>query len=153
MTEPGVTGWSSDLSRVSVNGCEIRYLRLGSVTPVVLLHTLRTQLEYFAPLIGRLDTDQFEVIALDLPGHGESTAPRVDYTATYFADAVEGFLDARDIRGAVLAGESIGASIALTLAGRGKARVERVFAVNPYDHGRSGGIRRSSTLNSLVFTA
>jgi pimeloyl-ACP methyl ester carboxylesterase len=153
MTEPGVTGWSSNLSRVSVNGCQLRYLRLGSGTPVVLLHTLRTQLEYFARLIGRLDTGQFEAIALDLPGHGESTAPRVDYTADYFADAVEGFLEARDIRGVVLAGESIGATIALILAGRGNGRVERVVALNPYDYGRWGGIRRSSTLNNLVFTA
>jgi pimeloyl-ACP methyl ester carboxylesterase len=93
------------------------------------------------------------VIAIDLPGHGESTAPHVDYTAEYFTDAVEALLDLLDVRDVVLVGESIGASIALILAARGNPRVERVVASNPYDYVRWGGIRRSSPLNNLVFTA
>jgi pimeloyl-ACP methyl ester carboxylesterase len=152
VTEPK-SQWRSNLSRVSVDGCELRYLQLGAGTPLVLLHTLRTQLEYFAPLIAHLDRSRFEVIAVDLPGHGESGAPSVDYTASYFADAVERFLEARDVRHVVLVGESIGASIALMLAGRANGRVESVVALNPYDYGRWGGIRRSSLLNNLVFTS
>jgi hypothetical protein len=37
--------------------CELRYLRLGAGRPVVLLHPLRMQLEYFEPLIKQLDTE------------------------------------------------------------------------------------------------
>jgi hypothetical protein len=37
--------------------CELRYLRLGGGRPVVLLHPLRMQLEYFQPLIKQLDTE------------------------------------------------------------------------------------------------
>jgi pimeloyl-ACP methyl ester carboxylesterase len=141
-----------DLRTERISGMEVRYLRQGTGTPLVLLHTLRTQLEYFAPLLKELDTDQFDVIAPDLPGHGHSSAPRVDYTATYFTDAVELLLDAWDLHDAVVAGESIGASIALGLAARGNARLARVVALNPYDYGRWGGIRRSSALGNVVFT-
>ena len=41
----------NDLYQVTVNGCELRYLRTGTGTPVVLLHPLRAQLEYFLPLL------------------------------------------------------------------------------------------------------
>ena len=36
--------------RVSVLGGELRFLRTGQGPTVLLLHTLRTQLEYFIPL-------------------------------------------------------------------------------------------------------
>jgi pimeloyl-ACP methyl ester carboxylesterase len=144
---------ASALHRVTVNGCDLRYLRAGTGTPVVLLHPLRAQLEYFAPLLCHMDMAQFEVIALDLPGHGESGAPHADYTATYFTDIVAGFLDATGVRGAVLAGESIGGAIALALAARHDPHVARVVSLNPYDYGRWGGIRRSSPLAHVLFTA
>jgi len=143
----------NDLYQVTVNGCELRYLRTGTGTPVVLLHPLRAQLEYFLPLLRHLDTTRFEVIAVDLPGHGESGAPHTDYTAAYFTDAVAGFLKATGIRGAVVAGESIGGAIALALAARHDPHVVRVVSLNPYDYGRWGGIRRSSPLANVLFTA
>ena len=93
------------------------------------------------------------MIAVDLPGHGHSSAPRVDYSAGYFSDTVERLLEQCELRDAVLVGESIGGTIALTLAARGNARISRVIAVNPYDYGRFGGIRRSSPLANTLFTA
>jgi pimeloyl-ACP methyl ester carboxylesterase len=142
----------SDTYRAAFNGCEMRYRRVGAGEPVVLVHTLRTQLEYFRPLTDEIDTTRYDVIALDLPGHGESTAPRVDYTADYFSDAVEALLEHCGLHDTVLVGESIGGSIALILAARGNPRLRRVVAINPYDYGRWGGIRRSSRLNNVIFT-
>jgi pimeloyl-ACP methyl ester carboxylesterase len=141
------------LHRATARGAELRYLRAGSGRPIVLLHTLRTQLDYFRPLLQHLDTRQVEVIAIDLPGHGESSAPRVDYTADYFTDVVEALLEVCELRDALVVGESIGASIALALAARGDPRLARVVALNPYDYGRWGGIRRSSPLANMLFTA
>src|SRR6516225_1806358 len=152
MTKPTIAHLSSNIHRATINGCEVRYLRLGAGTPVVLVHTLRTQLEMFLRVIEKMDTAELEVIAIDLPGHGESTAPPVDYTANYFTDAVEGFLERLELRDAVFVGESIGASIGLILAARGNPRIAHVVAVNPYDYGRWGGARRSSPLNNVVFT-
>lgn len=136
-----------------VGDAKLRYLRVGQGRPVVLLHTLRTQLDYFFRLFERLATKHVEVIAIDLPGHGRSTAPRATYTADYFTDSVQGLLDVLDLKDAVVVGDSIGGTIALMLAARGNARVARVIGVNPYDYGRWGGIRRSSTLAHVLFTA
>src|SRR5919197_1522570 len=99
------------LHRATVEGADIRCVRVGRGTPIVLLHTLRTQLDYFGPLLQHLDTDRVEAIAIDLPGHGESSAPPVDYTAGYFTDAVGALLDGCEVDEAVVVGESIGGSI------------------------------------------
>src|ERR671934_522360 len=141
------------LHRATVDGADIRYLRVGRGRPIVLLHTLRTQLEYFDRLLEHVDTGRVEVIAIDLPGHGESSAPAVDYTAGYFTDTVGALLDVLELRDAVVVGESIGGSIALALAARGDPHLAHVVAVNPYDYGRWGGIRRSSVLANVLFTA
>jgi len=152
MTKPASRQLPSNFHRATINGCEVRYLRAGSGTPVVFVHTLRTQLDMFLHVIERLDTTQAEVIAIDLPGHGESAAPPVDYTAGYFSDAVEALLEQLQLHHTVFVGESIGASIGLILAARGNPRIAHVLAINPYDYGRWGGARRSSPLNNVVFT-
>ncbi len=141
----------SHLRHLTISGCDVRYLRFGGGRPIVLLHPLRTQLDYFLPLLRALDQG-FDVVAPDLPGHGQSSAPAVAYTAKYFTDSVERFLDACDLTDVVLVGESIGASIALGLAARQSPRISRVVALNPYDYGRCGGIRRSSPLANVLFT-
>jgi len=48
-----------DLRSARVADGELRYLRRGAGQPLVLLHTLRTQLEYFLPLLRELDTTRF----------------------------------------------------------------------------------------------
>jgi pimeloyl-ACP methyl ester carboxylesterase len=136
----------------SVAGVELRYLRTGAGRPVVFLHTLRTQMDMFGPVLGLLER-QIEAVAVDLPGHGHSSAPQAEYTAGYFSDVVEQFLATLDLRDAILVGESIGATIALTLAARRNTRVSAVVAINPYDYGRWGGVRRSSLLAKILFTA
>jgi pimeloyl-ACP methyl ester carboxylesterase len=141
----------SQLRHLTISGCDIRYLRFGTGRSIVLLHPLRTQLDYFLPLLRTLDHG-FDVVAPDLPGHGQSGAPAVEYTATYFTNTIERFLDACDLADVVLVGESIGASIALGLVARQNPRIGGVIALNPYDYGQWGGIRRSSPLANVLFT-
>jgi len=138
--------------KLSLGDCDLRYIRTGTGPSVVLVHTLRTQLEYFLPLIRELGLG-LDIIAPDLPGHGRSSAPDVEYTAAYFTDTIADFLEACDLKRVVIVGESIGGSIGLALAARKHPRVARVIAINPYDYGRWGGIRRSSTLANVLFTA
>jgi pimeloyl-ACP methyl ester carboxylesterase len=142
--------WAPDIPvhYVSVDGTRIRYLVAGSGQALVLLHTLRTQLDMFQKVIAELAT-RFRVYALDYPGHGHSDAPDADYSAEFFVASVKGFLDRLNIENAVLAGESIGGTIALLLAARRNPRVRGVVAVNPYDYDGGRGLRRSSALANL----
>jgi pimeloyl-ACP methyl ester carboxylesterase len=142
--------WAPDIPvhYITVAGTRIRYLVAGSGPALVLLHTLRTQLDMFQKVIPELAT-RFRVYALDYPGHGHSDAPDADYAAEFFVASVAGFLDQLNIEDAVLAGESIGGTIALVLAARHNPRVRGVVAINPYDYDRGRGLRRSSALANL----
>jgi pimeloyl-ACP methyl ester carboxylesterase len=122
----------------------------GAGAPLVLLHTIRTQLDVFQKTIPELSR-HFQVYALDYPGHGYSDIPEAEYTPEFFTDTVEGFLDALDIKEAIVAGESIGGTIALQLAARHNPRVKRVIAVNAYDYAKGRGVMRSSLAAKAVF--
>ena len=97
MTEQSAGGSST----AQVNGAAVRYQRRGDGRPVVLLHPLRMQLEYFDPLYAELGDAGVELIAVDLPGHGHSSAPVADYTAAYFTDATAALLDSLNEANAV----------------------------------------------------
>lgn len=133
-----------------VNGQRLRYIKVGQGPSLVLLHTLRTQLDIFQKVIPTL-AQRFTLYAMDYPGHGYSDIPKLDYEPKLFVEAVVGFLDALDIQDATLAGISIGGTIALLVAARHDPRVKKVVAINPYDYARGGGVRRSSPVAKLIF--
>jgi pimeloyl-ACP methyl ester carboxylesterase len=134
---------------VDISGVTVRYIKAGTGRNLVLLHTLRTQLDLFEKVVVDL-AKYFTVYALDYPGHGYSDIPNVPYDADFFTQSVEEFLDALDLRDVTLCGVSIGAAISLIIAGRRSARVVRVLAINPYDYAKGRGMTRSSFLGWLI---
>ena len=96
------------------DGSRLRYFTAGTGPPLVLLHTVRTQLDYFQRVIPLL-WDSFTVYALDLPGMGWSDiAAGASYAAPDLRTAVVEFVTASDLREVTLAGESLGAALALS---------------------------------------
>jgi pimeloyl-ACP methyl ester carboxylesterase len=143
--------WAPDIPILytDIRGVRIRYIKTGEGPTLVLLHTLRTQLDLFEKVVPEL-AKHFTIYALDYPGHGYSDIPQARYDADFFVGAVEGFLDRLDLRNATLCGVSIGGAIALIMAGRRNARLDRVVAVNPYDYAKGRGMARSSPLGWMI---
>ena len=135
----------------SVDGMRIRYIKTGQGPNLVLLHTLRTELDIFQKVIPDL-AREFTVYALDYPGHGFSDIPLTDYRPELFVRVVEGFLAGLKIDEATLAGVSIGGVIPLLVAAKHNTRVRKVVAINPYDYGKGGGISRGNFVAWLIFT-
>ncbi len=144
--------WAPEIPvrQVDLNGVRLRYVVAGDGPAVVLLHTLRTQLDMFQRVVPEL-AQHFRVYAIDYPGHGWSDIPKVNYTAEYFVETVGRFLDAVRVESATLVGESIGGTVALVLAARRHPRVVRVVAVNPYDYDGGRGIGRASAVAAILF--
>jgi pimeloyl-ACP methyl ester carboxylesterase len=149
---PTHPAWDSTIPvrYVSVDGFRLRYIVTGDGPPLVLLHTLRTQLDMFQRMIPAL-AQHYRVYALDHPGHGFSDIPDVAYTPEFFATTAAHALDQLDLTHATVVGESIGGTIALLLAARHHPRVDRVVAINPYDYGQGRGLRRSSRVANVLF--
>src|SRR5215471_12719565 len=51
------------------------------------------------------------VIAVDLPGHGQSDKPQTDYTMAYFARSIDAVMRDAGVKRAVLVGHSMGTPI------------------------------------------
>jgi pimeloyl-ACP methyl ester carboxylesterase len=130
----------------------MRYQTTGNGPPLVLMHTIRTQLEYLRSLAALL-SKSYTVYAIDLPGHGHSPIdPRASFNEPYFRQAVLGFIEKLDLTGITLVGESIGGALALTVAAAIPQRVKQVYAINPYDYEtRYGdGIRRGNWFANFI---
>lgn len=142
--KPGLLKLSDTLS--------VRFQKTGSGPPLLLIHTIRTQLEYFrslAPLLAGSHT----VYAIDLPGHGHSPIdPGASFDEPYFRRAVIRVIEQLDLSDVTIVGESIGGALALTVAASLPQRVKRVYAINPYDYEtRYGdGIRRGNWLANFI---
>lgn len=132
-----------------VSNMKIRYIKTGAGPNLLLLHTLRTQLDIFQRMVAELSRD-FTVYALDYPGHGFSEIVKTDYVPELFVDCVEGFMQKLNLENATLAGVSIGGTIPLLIAAKQNARVRKVIAINVYDYARGLGVARGNFVAWLI---
>jgi pimeloyl-ACP methyl ester carboxylesterase len=132
------------------DGSRLRYLTAGAGPPLVLLHTVRTQLDYFQHVIPLL-WDSYTVYALDLPGMGWSDIiPGARYEEPDMRAAVVEFITTLDLHGVTLAGESLGAAVALNASVELDDRVHNVVAFNSYDY--PSGLERGNLFAKFIGT-
>ncbi|GAA0267898.1 acetoin dehydrogenase dihydrolipoyllysine-residue acetyltransferase subunit [Pseudomonas rhodesiae] len=109
--------------KVEVGGRLLRYLDLGEGgTPLVLVHGFGGDLNNWLFNQPALAAER-RVIALDLPGHGESGKTLRSGEAAELSEAVLGLLDHLQLDRVHLAGHSMGGLVALTVAEQAPARV------------------------------
>jgi pyruvate dehydrogenase E2 component (dihydrolipoamide acetyltransferase) len=109
--------------KVEVGGRLLRYLDLGEGgTPLVLVHGFGGDLNNWLFNQPALAAER-RVIAVDLPGHGESGKTLRSGEAAELSEAVLGLLDHLQLDRVHLAGHSMGGLVALTVAEQAPARV------------------------------
>ena len=97
---------------------KMSHLRSGTGKPLLLIHGLGGSARSWSTIWTAL-AERREVIAVDLPGFGD-TPPLVGETSIRsLCDAVTAFLDAQGLRGIDAVGSSMGARLVLELARRG----------------------------------
>jgi pimeloyl-ACP methyl ester carboxylesterase len=109
----------------------ISLLEAGTGDPVVAIHGLGATKASFLASVAALAPD-FRVIAIDLPGFGDSDKPiGAAYDARFFANAVVELLDALELDSANLLGNSLGGRVALEVALREPERARRLALLAP----------------------
>jgi pimeloyl-ACP methyl ester carboxylesterase len=122
-------------------------VKAGSGPALILLHTVRTQLDHFQLVIPKL-VDAFTVFAVDMPGMGWSDiTPGASYAEPALRRAIVEFVKALDLDDVTLAGESMGATVALTASTELEDRVRRILAFNTYDYPE--GVSRANRVASI----
>ena len=147
--------WTNDHGAVEYftrsDGSRLRYFTAGTGPALVLMHTIRTQLDYFHRVIPQL-WDSFTVYALDLPGMGWSDiVPGARYEELDLRAAVVEFVTGLDLHDVTLAGESLGGALALSASIELKDRVSRVVAFNSYDY--PSGLERGNWFARFIISS
>jgi pimeloyl-ACP methyl ester carboxylesterase len=125
-----------DPARLQFASVETRVGKLSTVaagrgSPVLCLHGLGATKASFLPTIAALAGD-WRVVAVDLPGFGESDKPlRAAYDAPYFAGAVVALLDQLGFDRVHLIGNSMGGRVAIEVGLLYPERVDRMALLGP----------------------
>ena len=109
---------------LSVNGINLNYRFDGTEGKPVLLfsNSLMSNLHMWDTQISKLESN-FHILRYDSRGHGQSDAPKGDYTIDMLADDAIGLLDALGIEKAYYCGLSKGGMVGQKLATRNPERL------------------------------
>lgn len=127
IVDPGRMEFGSTVTDVG----RISTLTAGQGEPVVCIHGLGATKASFLTTIAEISGER-KVIALDLPGFGDSEKPLgAAYDAPYFAGAVVGLLDELGIEKAHLVGNSMGGRVSIEIGLLYPERVRSMVLLAP----------------------
>src|SRR5262249_34271457 len=115
-----------------LDGTAVFVHRSGAGPTLVLVHGFLMSHWYFRAIIDQL-AREYDVVALDLPGAGESDRPApavFDYGIQALAATLIRLLDRLEIAHAALLGHSLGGGVAIAAAARAP---QRFWALIPVD--------------------
>jgi len=119
--------------QIELHGRRVIYRIAGSGPPVVLIHGMLNSSSHWRTVALNLASD-YTVVAPDLIGHGDSAAPRGDYSLGAHAASIRDLLAAIGIDRATIVGHSLGGGVAMQFFYQFPQRVERLALIS------SGGL-------------
>lgn len=100
----------------TADGGTVHAIEKGQGRPLVLLHGITLRADVWAPQFHQL-ADRYRVIAVDLRGHGTSTAGSAGYGIGRLADDLAVLLEGLDLHHAVVVGHSMGGMTVMQFCG------------------------------------
>lgn len=101
--------------KIIIDNCKIHYKISGLGNTIVLLHGFSESAKIWNKFTAKL-SKQFQVITIDLPGHGKSETLKQDCTMEIMADIVKNVLQEEEVDRCVMIGHSMGGYVALAFA-------------------------------------
>jgi pimeloyl-ACP methyl ester carboxylesterase len=119
--------------QIELHGRRVIYRVAGNGPPVVLIHGMLNSSSHWRSVALNL-AREYTVIAPDLIGHGDSAAPRGDYSLGAHAASIRDLLAAMGIDHASIVGHSLGGGVAMQFFYQFPQRTERLVLIS------SGGL-------------
>src|SRR5690349_14208118 len=118
---------------MEIHGHAVSYRTAGQGPVLLLLHGVTNSSQTWEPVAPAL-AERFTIVAPDLLGHGQSAAPRGDYSLGALASGVRDLLSALGHDRVTVVGHSLGGGVAMQFAYQFPERCERLVLVS------SGGL-------------
>lgn len=117
---------------VTIHGRRVAFRtagRLGASTTAVLIHGITQDSSTWTGIAPHLAAD-VHLVAIDLPGHGDSENPPGDHSMGAYASMVRDLLFTLDLHRATVIGHSMGGGVALQFAYQFPESVERLVLID-----------------------
>jgi pimeloyl-ACP methyl ester carboxylesterase len=121
--------WRQHLRSCTVNGSRLNYVEMGQGPPLVFVHGLAGCWQNWLENIPHF-ARRHRVIAIDLPGFGESELPQEEISIPGYGRFVDAFLSEIEIERAPIVGNSMGGFIAAEVAVSHPSRVDKLALVS-----------------------
>jgi pimeloyl-ACP methyl ester carboxylesterase len=135
--------WAPSIANCVVNNRRVRYLDYGSGPAVVLLHGMAASWHWWLENIPAL-AQHHRVIAVDLPGFGDSEPLPASAEMATHAHTVLDLLAELDIESATVSGHSMGGLVAMAMFVTAPHRVRNLILVD------SGGVPMSQRRLAVI---
>lgn len=131
LSKTGEIAATSDTAsaRVRVGDIELHYERYGSGEPVLLLHGLGSSTLDWEPQITAF-SQQYQVVAVDFRGHGQSDKPAGPYSIPGFAADIANLISQLGLGPMHVVGISMGGMVAFQLAVDAPEHVRSLVIIN-----------------------
>ena len=127
---------------IEIDGLRINYTDEGSGTPVLLIHGWGSSIKPWSPILKGFEG--YRVIALDLPGCGESDALKTDWGIDDYCNFILKFINSLKIENPIMVGHSHGGRICIKMVAEGKLNPPKLILFG------SAGIPAKKTLKKRI---
>jgi pimeloyl-ACP methyl ester carboxylesterase len=141
--------YSNEQSKfITIDGVEVHYRDEGNKNdsiPLVLIHGTSSSLHTWDSIVPAL-SDKKRLIRLDLPAFGlTGPHPQRNYSIDFYTQFIDAFLNAIGVQQYIIAGNSLGGSIAWNQALRYPNKVKQLILIN------SGGYPKKNEKGNIGF--
>lgn len=123
----------SEIQMIERQGVKIDFTRCGnSDTTILFVHGWAINKSYWEPQVNQF-CSRFNVVTIDLPGHGSSGKNRSDWSVESFADDIKKIIDTLQLKNVVLVGHSMSGNIILQTAVRYPQHIIALVGVDNFN--------------------
>lgn len=115
-------------------------------TALVFVHGWACDMTFFSEQIPHF-SKRMRVVAVDLPGHGQSDKPERAYTQSFFAESLASVLDEAKVKRAIIVGHSMGMPVARQFY---RLHPERVAAIVSLDGALKAMITNKVMIDTIL---
>lgn len=117
--------------KVEISGININYIEENSEArqSVLIVHGWGANIQTVRPIVNLLK-HKFHVLALDLPGHGESDEPREKFGTKDFSNIIVKFMEIKKLKNIYYIGHSFGGKCGIYISAKLNLSIDKLVLID-----------------------
>ncbi len=135
---------------LNVNGLRICYVEEGKGKNIIFIHGWQSSLKVWQYNLDYFAKKGYQILALDLPGFGKSSKPKINYSIALFSEVIKKIIEKREMEKTSLVCYSMGTFVGIDLALKCPQKIESLVLVGA--PGNFGTFLKRESLVKIIFS-